>query len=93
MSGLFPALNHQLLRNKKELDGLFNLEDQLTNKAVKQAEKYYLINREDPLVVDLFKKICQEKRDSNIIRARLTKGKMKAHLSRKYKGRVAEKIL
>lgn len=37
--------------------------------------------------------MCQEKRDSNIIRARLTKGKMKAHLSKKYKGKVAEKIL
>lgn len=52
-----------------------------------------MINREDPLIIDLFKKVCQEKRDSNIIRAKLTKGKMKAHLSRKYKGRVAEKIL
>jgi hypothetical protein len=26
------------------------------------------------------------------MRARLTKGKMKAHLSRKYKGKIAEKI-
>lgn len=55
--------------------------------------KYYIINREDPLIIDLFKKLCQEKRDSNIARARLTKGKLKAHLSRKYKGKVAEKIL
>lgn len=44
-------------------------------------------------MIELFKKICQEKKDSNIIRARLTKGKMKAHLSRRYKGKVAEKIM
>lgn len=70
------------------------IEDEaLTNRAAKQANKYFVINREDPLIVDLFKKICQEKRESNVMRARLTKGKMKAHLSRKYKGKVADKIL
>jgi hypothetical protein len=37
--------------------------------------------------------MCQEKKDSNVNRARLTKGKMKAYLSKKYKGKVAEKIL
>ncbi len=63
------------------------------SKAAKEAKKFFVINREDPLIVELFKKICQEKRDSNIVRARLTKGKLKAHLSRKYKGKVAEKIL
>lgn len=37
--------------------------------------------------------ICQEKISMNINRTRLTKGKLKAILSQKYKGKVAEKIM
>lgn len=96
-SSMFPALTQQFLKKTKkgETGNDIYIEENLQiQKAAKEAQKkFFEVNREDPLVVDLFKKMCQEKRDSNIVRARLTKGKMKAHLSRKYKGRVAEKIL
>jgi PP-loop superfamily ATP-utilizing enzyme len=55
--------------------------------------KRLLINRDDPFIIDLFKKICQEKKEQNISRVKINKGKMKAYLSKKYKGKIAEKIL
>jgi hypothetical protein len=38
-------------------------------------------------------KLCQEKRESQLSKAKLTKGKLKAHLSRRYKGKIAERII
>lgn len=61
--------------------------------ASQKPKKQIVFNREDPEIQESFKRICQERKDTNINRVRLTKGKLKALLSRKYKGKVAEKIL
>ncbi len=100
MSFLFPNINDiRRLANKKNEKGptaqmldAMN-ESNVNSKNVKNISKIFTINREDPLIQELFKKMCQEKRDSNLQRAKMTKGKMKAYLSKKYKGKVAEKIL
>ena len=42
--------------------------------------------------MDIFRKICLERKDAPIQRARLNKGKLKAYISKKYKGIVAEKV-
>lgn len=44
------------------------------------------------LTEDIFKKICKEKKKSQVSAARLTKGKLLAFLSRRYKGSVAKII-
>lgn len=59
--------------------------------GVVPAKRQIVINKDDPEIQEHFKRICQERKET--ARARLTKGKLKALLSRKYKGRVAEKIL
>ncbi len=39
---------------------------------------------------EIFKKLCKEKKKSVVTAARLTKGKLLAYLSRRYKGPVAK---
>lgn len=92
-TSFFPQLSQ--MRSKRKIHDRFDhsqdpYDDQ---KNQKQASKYFVINKDDTLYQELFKKMCQEKKDSNVNRARLTKGKLKAYLSKKYKGKVAEKIL
>ncbi len=52
----------------------------------------FVIDREDPATEDIFKKLCKEKKKSQVSNARLTKGKLLAYLSRRYKGSVAKLI-
>jgi len=97
----FPSIYDikQYQKPKKTfVEGLGELNEEGLNQLVKGStrnvvNKLFVINKEDFYIQDMFKKICQEKKDSNIIRAKVTKGKMKAYLSKKYKGKIAEKIL
>lgn len=50
--------------------------------------KTFLIERQAPETVDLFKRMCKEKKKQ----PRLTKGKFLAYLSRRYKSHVAKII-
>ena len=54
--------------------------------------KTFVIERQSTVTEDLFKKICKEKKSKPITSARLTKGKLLAYLSRRYKGHVAKII-
>lgn len=49
-----------------------------------------MINKSSAVTEEIFKKLCKEKRKSQVSAARLTKGKLLAYLSRRYKGPVAK---
>ena len=76
-----------------QTDSKDNLHSKLGQKAKQQ--KYFVLNRQEQnnFIVETFRQISQEKKDVYLQRIKLNKGKMKAYLSKKYKGRIAEKIL
>jgi hypothetical protein len=57
-----------------------------------KQEKQFIIDRASTVTEDIFKKICIEKKKSQVSAARLTKSKLLAYLSRRYKGPVAKII-
>lgn len=71
------AKRNELIRLRKEH------EESL--KAKREKERVFKIDNEY-----IYKKICLERKDSDIKRIQITKGKIKAYLSKKYKGRVAD---
>jgi hypothetical protein len=54
--------------------------------------KTFVIDRSSAATEELFKKICKERKSKPITSARLTKSKLLAYLSRRYKGPVAKII-
>ena len=49
----------KFLANKKENKGLNDLMQESLNKTVKEIKsRVYQLNREDPLLIELFKKMC-----------------------------------
>ena len=59
--------------------------------ATKQPREL-IIEKSSPVTEDIFKKLCKERKKSIVSAARLTKGKLLAYLSRRYKGPVAKII-
>ncbi len=52
-----------------------------------------MIDKQSTLVEDIFRRICKEKKKTPVQNIRLTKGKLKAFLSQKYKGYVAQRVV
>ena len=79
-------MDNMLLKNQKE-----------TKDSV-LAPKTYILNRKNPVLIDLFKPKKQQgkqkvDRGKEAHRVKLYKGGLRAYLSKRYKGAVAEKIL
>lgn len=55
-----------------------------------KQQKELFIDRTSAVTEEIFKKLCKEKKKSVVTAARLTKGKLLAYLSRRYKGPVAK---
>jgi hypothetical protein len=52
-----------------------------------------VIDRQSSQVEDIFRRICKEKKKIPVQSIRLTKGKLKAFLSQRYKGFVAQRVV
>ena len=57
-----------------------------------KQDKVFIIDRGSTATEDIFKKICTEKKKTQVTAARLTKSKLLAYLSRRYKAQVAKTI-
>ena len=62
LRGLKPPSSSYTKSGEKE-GGLKNgrILEKLTMRKIKQMDKTYILNREDPNIIDHFKKLCQEK--------------------------------
>ena len=80
------------LQTKDQLRGSIN------NKAFTQ--KLYTLNRKNPILTELFRKskpgygkIEETKKQSETIRTKMTRGNLRASISRRYKGAIAERVV
>ena len=56
-------------------------------------EKRYIINRSNPTLIDMFRNKSVKKKSIEPKMKKMNKGTLRAHLSKRYKGQVAEKII